>query len=415
VSSAEAQTFAYVSNATSNNVSVIDTATNLVDATVPVGQLPIGLAATPDGSRVYVAALNGGRVDVIDTTTNTLLTSILTPGQNPAWIAISPDGARGYLSISIPFEVKVIDTATNTIIATISLPAQANRLAVTPDGSRVYVPMGGGAGVEVIDTASNTSMGNIAITSSASAVAFTPDGSRAYVTNDNVTVVDTGTNTVLTTIVMDRAFHVVVSPDGSRAYVTHLSKNKLSVIDTASNTLLPPIPLVTSSQGLAITPDGGHIYLADNVTVDNVSVVDTSTKTVAAIIGVGGDPHDVVIASPPSCVDVDGDGYGSPGGASCPNGAAEDCNDDDPEINPAAFEVPGNLVDENCDGDLGPCCPFLDWRNHGQYVRCVAQDAEALVETGLLTQEEADALVSSSARTDIGKKDFVPDPAQCTE
>jgi monoamine oxidase len=55
------------------------------------------------------------------------------------------------------------------------------------------------------------------------------------------------------------------------------------------------------------------------------------------------------------------------------------------------------------------------WRNHGQYVRCVAQDAKALVEAGLFTQDEAGALVSSSAQTDVGKKGFVPDPGQCAE
>jgi len=46
-------------------------------------------------------------------------------------------------------------------------------------------------------------------------------------------------------------------------------------------------------------------------------------------------------------------------------------------------------------------------------VRCVAQDAEALVDAGLFTQDEADALVSSSAQTNVGKKDFVPEPGQC--
>ena len=40
-----------------NTVSVIDTATNTVTATVPVGSYPIGVAVTPDGTKVYVAKL----------------------------------------------------------------------------------------------------------------------------------------------------------------------------------------------------------------------------------------------------------------------------------------------------------------------------------------------------------------------
>ncbi len=38
-----------------NNVSVIDTATNNVTATVHVGIYPTGVAVSPDGTKVYVA------------------------------------------------------------------------------------------------------------------------------------------------------------------------------------------------------------------------------------------------------------------------------------------------------------------------------------------------------------------------
>ena len=51
---AEAGPFAYVTNAGSNTVSVIDTAGNtLVDA-IPIGQMPRGVAITPLGKFVYV-------------------------------------------------------------------------------------------------------------------------------------------------------------------------------------------------------------------------------------------------------------------------------------------------------------------------------------------------------------------------
>ena len=53
-SSAYAAPFAYITNAVSNTVSVIDTATNNVTATVPVGIEPTGVAVSPDGTKVYV-------------------------------------------------------------------------------------------------------------------------------------------------------------------------------------------------------------------------------------------------------------------------------------------------------------------------------------------------------------------------
>ena len=54
---AEAAPFAYVPNFDSNNVSVIDTATNAVVATVPVEGSPNGIAVTPDGKPVKVGTV----------------------------------------------------------------------------------------------------------------------------------------------------------------------------------------------------------------------------------------------------------------------------------------------------------------------------------------------------------------------
>lgn len=52
---AQAKSYAYITNGGSNTVSVIDTATNAVVATVTVGAGPSGVAVNPAGTRVYVA------------------------------------------------------------------------------------------------------------------------------------------------------------------------------------------------------------------------------------------------------------------------------------------------------------------------------------------------------------------------
>ena len=73
----------YVPNYGSDTVSVIDTATNTVITTIPVGATPWGVAVTPDGSRVYVANSGDNAVSVIDTISNTVIGSPIPVGSQP--------------------------------------------------------------------------------------------------------------------------------------------------------------------------------------------------------------------------------------------------------------------------------------------------------------------------------------------
>ena len=67
---------AYISNQGSNSVSVINTATNAVVATVGVGTNPSGVAVTPDGTRAYVANTGSNSVSVINTATNAVVATV---------------------------------------------------------------------------------------------------------------------------------------------------------------------------------------------------------------------------------------------------------------------------------------------------------------------------------------------------
>jgi YVTN family beta-propeller protein len=82
-SASEAQLCAaYVANITSDNVTVIDARTHAVITTIPVGNAPDGIAASPDGAFVYVANAFSEDVSVIDTATQTVIDTIGV-GQNP--------------------------------------------------------------------------------------------------------------------------------------------------------------------------------------------------------------------------------------------------------------------------------------------------------------------------------------------
>ena len=120
--------FAYVPNAGSNNISIIDTSTNTVaSAAIPVGTSPVAVAVRGDESLAYVTNFLNNSVSVINTASNTVVASIPV-GNFPNLIAISPDDTRVYVANQGSDTVSVINTATNTVLATI--PVEASRSAL---------------------------------------------------------------------------------------------------------------------------------------------------------------------------------------------------------------------------------------------------------------------------------------------
>jgi YVTN family beta-propeller protein len=62
-----------------------------VSATIAVGSHPVGVAVTPDGSKVYVANRGSRTVSAIATAPNTVVATI-DVGLAPFGIAVTPDG-----------------------------------------------------------------------------------------------------------------------------------------------------------------------------------------------------------------------------------------------------------------------------------------------------------------------------------
>jgi YVTN family beta-propeller protein len=233
-----------------------------VVATVQVGSGPLGVAVTPDDQEVYVTnfgqdatlspgGVEGHTVSVIRTSSNKVVATIEV-GNLPAGVAISPDGKRAYVTSRRNNQVWVIDTATHAVVKTIPVQTEPANLAFTPNAQRAYVTNFGSNSVSVIDTATESVVavpdGNaIHVGFVPIGITISPDGTRAYVVNvfsNNVSVIDTATNTVVATINValgPRA--VAITPSGDRAYVTNFLNNTVFAIDTATNTVVDVIPV----------------------------------------------------------------------------------------------------------------------------------------------------------------------------
>ncbi len=298
--SAEAQSFAYIT-ARPSFVTVINTSTDNVVATVTVGNDPFGVVITPDGISAYVANSGSGSVSVIDTTSRTVVATIIVGGR-PQAIAFTPDGSRAYVTNSAgsPLYVSVIDTSSRAAIATVPVGGSPFGVAITVDGTAAYVVNAGSDLVQVIDTASNIVVNEIPVGGGSPGdpfwIAMTPDGSCTYVTNSlsqNVAVIDTASQSVVATIdVGGSPFGVAFTPDGSRAYVTASaadSSTYVAVIDVPSasvvDLVVPASPGNSFGLGVAVTPDGSRVYATGSCGgCSSVQVIDTASDPVVDIV-----------------------------------------------------------------------------------------------------------------------------------
>jgi YVTN family beta-propeller protein len=268
---------AYVADYGANTVSVINTATNTVIATIPLGDdSPIAVAVDSSRARIYVTLHIpfGGTVSVIDTATNTVMAT-LTTGDGPFAVAVDLRRARVYVANIRSNDVSVINAYTNRV-APVRIPARDTpfAVAVDPSRARAYVANQDSQDVSVISTALPPFLAwlrarvvpwpRIPLRTKPDDVAVDPSRARAYVANydaGTMSVINTATNTVIAEIrlrtrISDSPRAVAVDPSGARAYVTitgwpaappHRGADHVAVIDTNTNTVTARIPYAEQS------------------------------------------------------------------------------------------------------------------------------------------------------------------------
>ena len=302
--------YAYIANRGDNTVSAINTNTNSLVATIPVGSGPSYLTVSQDGKRAYVANWDDNTVSVINTTNNNVVTTI-TAAPWTTGLAVSPDGLKLYSASSELDSLTVTNTLTNTLITKISV-GTTQGISLTPDGSRIYTANFNDNSVNVINTANYSIIATIPVGSEPYGITISPDGLLVYVTNsyigsNSVSVLNTTSNTVIATIPVGTSpWGVCVTLDGKFLYVANSGGQTVSVINTSTNKVIQTIPVGNHPTGINVSPDGGKVYVTNN-NDNTVSVINTSTNSVQETIVVGNSPSSLgnfIANVPTSCISV---------------------------------------------------------------------------------------------------------------
>jgi YVTN family beta-propeller protein len=121
---------AWVNFGQSSTIYVIDILSMTVVGTINAGgTADTGMAFSPDGTRAYVSTF-GGSVSVFNTATLTMVASIPV-GDQPTDIVVSKNGSRAYVnSFATNGSTSVIDTRSNTVIGTLPQKGPAMGLII---------------------------------------------------------------------------------------------------------------------------------------------------------------------------------------------------------------------------------------------------------------------------------------------
>jgi YVTN family beta-propeller protein len=184
---------AYVTDANANAVTPIDLSTLKPAKPIPVGGGPQGIVITPDGSKAFVAdagAILGGQsggighqVTPIDLSTGKALAPI-NVGNAPVGIAVTADGSTVFVTNLNSESVTPINTASDTAAAAIATDGGPIAVVVAANAAWVVnTPASGTSGnnVQPISVATDRAGRPIRMPKGAQNIALAPDGRTAWV------------------------------------------------------------------------------------------------------------------------------------------------------------------------------------------------------------------------------------------
>ena len=143
---------AYVSNTNSGTLASIDIATGKVKL-IPTGKYPQGGVLSPDAKTIYLTNAESNKISLINTATDTVTGEIKT-STYPNRVAITPDGKTLVYSLGQAGEaVGFADAAARKETGTVPLHGQPLSLTLTKDGKYAFSGIQSDGKIHVIDVA----------------------------------------------------------------------------------------------------------------------------------------------------------------------------------------------------------------------------------------------------------------------
>ena len=401
---------AYVSNQWSDNISVIDLITLKVVDTIKTGNGPAGLSLSANGKFLYVVNTFGSDLSVIDLSTKEERKR-LTTGNDPTGTSLSPDGKVLYV------------TSRRAKIAPYGEPLISELTLVNDSTQRV---------TKYMSIESAYMMENVSFTPSGDLAMMTlirPKNlitslqvERGWMMNHGIGIVEQKEEGRIAQLLLDEPnayysdpFDIVITPDGKKAFVSSSGVDLISVISIdsirsilkesspkmlknisnnlgiSSRFVLKRIPTGANPKGLALSPDGKRLYVAEQLE-DKIAVINTETLENINSIDLGG-PLRITVARQGRRL------FNNAGHTFQNQYACYTCHPDNHEdglvYNMASKDMGRNVTNTQSLREIGNTAPFKwNGKNQTVYKQDGMRFSTVLTRTEQFSYDDLDALVA---------------------
>lgn len=248
----------YATQLFSNQVAVSNVSAQTISAEVAVGTAPTAVAFSPDGRTAYVTNQLDGAVGVIDVASGVQTATIPLPGANPFAVVASPDGTQIFIS-SNQTSVYVADAHTLAIVDAIPVGDAPNAFALSPDGKDFFVSSFVGGTVTEFNIATHAVVRTYAAGGTPQGLTTNKKGTELYVVNEGgyVTLFSVSTGAVLATLPLTAGgFGAAVTPDDNHLYIAEPNGGVVQVVNLQNRQMKSTINVGGQPRRIAFSSQG---------------------------------------------------------------------------------------------------------------------------------------------------------------
>ena len=246
----------------------------------------------------YVASSGGDKMLKIVDGSESVTT--LTVSDGPYGVAVTPDGTLVLATQEVGDTLVIIYTSSFTGIAkTLGVGNSPRGVAIEPEGKYAYVANFDDDTVSKVYISNRTVSATIDVGDGPMGVAARYDEENGtpivYVTNyynDTVTVIGEDNEVIKTIYVDDDPVGLAVTPDGKTVYVANYGDDTVSIIDTEDESVTDTLNVGNGPWGVAVGAEGDYVFVT-NYLSDTVTVIQTSDNTIYDTVSVGDGPRGV--------------------------------------------------------------------------------------------------------------------------